>query len=98
MMKLHPKKARRHESTKAQRGRSGFSLIAVLLAVLILGVGVISSAALFPAGIVQQRLSVDDGMGPRVANNALSILRSKLKQDDFGYFFTAPVPPNSHPT
>ncbi len=50
----------------------------------ILGIGVISVAALFPAGIAQQRHSVDDVIGPVVANNALSVLRSKLRPEDFG--------------
>jgi len=78
--------------------RRAFSLIEVLLAVFILGVGVISIAALFPAGIVQQRLSVDDVMGPMVANNALTVLHSKLHQDDFGYVTTASLTNPGHET
>lgn len=70
-----------------------FSLIEVLLAIFILGVGVISIAALFPAGIAQQRLSIDDTVGPIVANNAMAILRSKLVPDDFGYLYIF-----THPT
>lgn len=69
-----------------QSSPRAFSLIEVLLAIFILGIGVIGIAALFPAGIAQQQRSVDDVMGPLVANNALSVLRSKLKQDDFGSF------------
>jgi len=64
--------------------RRGFSLIEVLMAIFILGVGVISIAALFPAGIAQQRQSTDDVMGPIVANNALAVLRTKIEQEDFG--------------
>jgi len=64
----------------------GFSLIEVLLAVFILGIGVISIAALFPAGISQQRQSVDEVNGPIVANNAIALLRLKLRADDFGTF------------
>lgn len=67
------------------RGR-GFSLVEVLLAILILGIGIISIAALFPAGIAQQRLANDDVMGPIVANNAISIIRSRVRQEDFGTF------------
>jgi prepilin-type N-terminal cleavage/methylation domain-containing protein len=63
-----------------------FSLIEVLLAIFILGVGVISIAALFPAGIVQQRQSVDEIVGPVVANNAMEIIRSKIRAADFGTF------------
>jgi prepilin-type N-terminal cleavage/methylation domain-containing protein len=65
--------------------RRGFSLIEVLLAVFILGIGIISIGAIFPAGIVQQRQSLDDALGPIVADNALAILRAKLSQSDFGF-------------
>ena len=64
----------------------GFSLIELLLAIFILGVGVISVAAVFPAGIIQQRRAQDDVLGPVVAEAALATLRSKLSQDDFGTF------------
>jgi prepilin-type N-terminal cleavage/methylation domain-containing protein len=72
--------ARRNHAPRA------FSLIEVLLAIFILGVGVISIAALFPAGIAQQRASVDDSIGPTIANNAISLLRTKLSPEDFGTF------------
>ncbi|MCH8344490.1 MAG: hypothetical protein IH983_10935 [Planctomycetes bacterium] len=92
MMRKAPRhqgiKASRHQGIEASRHRGGrvaFSLIEVLLAVFILGVGVIAIAALFPAGIAQQRQSVDDTIGPIVANNALAVLRSKLRIDDFGF-------------
>ena len=65
--------------------RRGFSLIEVLLAVFILGIGIISIGAIFPAGIVQQRQSLDDALGPIVADNALATLRAKLSQSDFGF-------------
>ncbi len=66
--------------------RRGFSLVEVLLAVFILGIGVISIAAIFPAGITLQRQSNDDVMGPQVAQQAMAVLRSKLTQEDFGSF------------
>ncbi|MGA1399462.1 MAG: type IV pilus modification PilV family protein [Phycisphaerales bacterium] len=68
-----------------RRQRRGFSLIEVLLAVFILGIGIISIGAIFPAGIVQQRQSLDDALGPIVADNALATLRAKLSQKDFGF-------------
>ncbi|MHC4320369.1 MAG: type IV pilus modification PilV family protein [Planctomycetota bacterium] len=71
---------------RAIQPRRAFSLTEVLLAIFILGIGVIAVAALFPAGIAQQRQSVDDIIGPIVANNALSVLRLKLEPDDFGTF------------
>ena len=68
-----------------RRHEGGFSLIEVLMAIIILAIGMISIAALFPAGIAQQRRSVDDVMGPIVANNALAVLRNKLRPEDFGF-------------
>lgn len=65
--------------------RRGFSLIEVLLAIFILGIGIISIGAIFPAAIVQQRQSFDDAMGPLVAENALALLRTRLRQSDFGF-------------
>lgn len=66
--------------------RAAFSLVEVLLAVFILAIGIISIAALFPAGIAQQRLTNDDFMGPIVANHAMSIIRSKVSAEDFGTY------------
>jgi prepilin-type N-terminal cleavage/methylation domain-containing protein len=89
----------RHRVTGSSRRKRahGFSLIEVLMAIFILGIGVISIAALFPAGIAQQQRSNDDIIGPLVAQNALTVIRSKVSQDDFGTFedFTDPTaPPN----
>ena len=70
----------------SRSGHRGFSLVEMLLAVFILGIGVISIAALFPAGITLQRQAADDTLGPLVAKNAFATLRSKLSQGDFGDF------------
>jgi prepilin-type N-terminal cleavage/methylation domain-containing protein len=69
----------------ARRAR-GFSLVELLLAIFILGIGVISVAAVFPAGIALQRQTNDDTLGPMVAQHAISVLRSRVKQEDFGSF------------
>jgi hypothetical protein len=53
------------------------------MAIFILGIGVISIASLFPAGIQQQQQSADDVLGPTVARNAMAVLRSKLTEADF---------------
>jgi hypothetical protein len=58
----------------------------VLISIFILGIGVIGIAALFPAGIAQQRSSVDDVIGPIVADNAVALLRTRLEPGDFGTF------------
>ena len=77
---------RRNTTTTRRRASSGFSLVEMLLAIFILGIGVISISALFPAGIVMQRQSTDDLLGPVVAKNALGMLRARLTQSDFGGF------------
>ena len=66
--------------------RRAFSLVELILAIFVLGIGMISVAALFPAGIIQQQFAEDDVYGPIVANHALSVLRTRLSQDDFGSF------------
>jgi prepilin-type N-terminal cleavage/methylation domain-containing protein len=66
--------------------RRGFSLVELILAIFILGIGMISVAALFPAGIIQQQYAEDDVYGPIVAKHALSVLRTRLGQEDFGTF------------
>lgn len=66
--------------------RRGFSLIELLLAIFILGVGIISVAAVFPAGIIQQRRTQDDVLGPVIAEAAMATIRSKVSQSDFGTF------------
>ncbi|MHC4304475.1 MAG: type IV pilus modification PilV family protein [Planctomycetota bacterium] len=66
--------------------RNGFTLMEVLIAIFILGIGVIGIAALFPAGIAQLRSSVDDVLGPVVADNAMALLRARLEPGDFGTY------------
>ncbi|MCH2152618.1 MAG: prepilin-type N-terminal cleavage/methylation domain-containing protein [Phycisphaerales bacterium] len=68
-------------SGKATRG---FSLIELLMSIMILAIGLLSVAALFPAGIVQQQRAKDDVDGPAVAKAAMDMIRSRLSQEDFG--------------
>jgi len=70
----------------ARTNRRGFSLAELLLAIFILGIGVISVASIFPAGITLQRQSNDDTLGPMVAESAMALIRSRLHQSDFGAF------------
>ena len=72
--------------SSVRRQRRGFSLVELILAIFVLGIGMISIAALFPAGIVQQQFAEDDVFGPIVAKHAMSVLRSRLSQEDFGTF------------
>lgn len=73
-------------ATSARSAKRAFSLVELLLAIFILGIGVISISALFPAGIIMQRQSTDDILGPLVAKNALGLLRARLNPTDFGGF------------
>lgn len=67
-----------------QSDRRAFSLIELLMSIMILAIGLISVAALFPAGIIQQQRAKDSIDGPSVARSAMESLRGKLSQSDFG--------------
>ena len=66
--------------------RRGFTLVELILAIFILGIGMISVAALFPAGIAQQQASEDEVYGPIVAKHAFDLIRSRVTQEDFGTY------------
>jgi len=66
--------------------RRGFTLVELIIAILVLGIGLVLLAAIFPAGIAQQQFSNDDVFGRVVADHALSVIRSKVGSDDFGTF------------
>ena len=73
-----------HATSMHPNSPRGFSLIELLLSIFILGIGIISIAAVFPAGIIQQRKTQDDVMGPVVAEAAMAAIRTHLSQADFG--------------
>ncbi len=62
----------------------GFSLIELLMAIFILGIGLISIAALFPAGVMLQQRAEDELNGPLVASHAIELIRSRISSEDFG--------------
>ena len=64
----------------------GFSLIELLLAIFILGVGIISIAAVFPAGISSAASAQTTSSVRRSRNRRWALIRSRLSQDDFGTF------------
>jgi len=83
------KASSRRSAAAGHRGieaRRGFSLVEMLFAIFILGLGVISIASLFPVGLTQQLRSTDAIIGPTIANNALEVIRGKVSADDFGWF------------
>lgn len=69
-----------------QYAHRAFTLVELIIAIFILGIGMISIASLFPAGIKQQEIAEDDVYGPLVARHAMELLRTRLKQEDFGCF------------
>ncbi|MBX3355094.1 MAG: type II secretion system protein [Phycisphaeraceae bacterium] len=66
--------------------RRGFTLVELIIAILVLGMGLVMLAAIFPAGIAQQQFSNDDVFGRVVADHAIAVIRSKVRQEDFGTF------------
>ncbi len=83
-------------SQPSPASRRAFSLPEMLLAVFILGIGIISIAALFPVGLTQQRRSTDDLIGPVIAENAFQVIRSKVSASDFGWDVEAPLQPGDY--
>jgi len=75
---------RQHERTRADRpGRSaGFSLVELLVAIAILGVGLAMAAALFPTAIKQNEFSFNDTLGMIICKNALATVKAKATYED----------------
>jgi prepilin-type N-terminal cleavage/methylation domain-containing protein len=56
--------------------RRGFSLVEVLLAMFILGIGMIMVASVFPVGANWTRQTTEDSVAQTVVQNALSVIRT----------------------
>jgi prepilin-type N-terminal cleavage/methylation domain-containing protein len=59
----------------AARSRGGFTLIEVLMGVLVLGLGLLGLAAVFPAVVLQQKAAADAVEGDVAATTAEAVLR-----------------------
>ena len=81
----------RCNSHSGNRGRSGFSLIEVLLSVGILGVGMSMVAAIFPVAAREAQDSSNAELGSIMCDNALGIVKAILSggQRDYGTITTA---------
>jgi len=62
-------------------GRSGFTLIEILMAIGILAVGLLMAAALFPTAVKVNQYAYNNSMGSLICENGLAVLRSKLNHD-----------------
>lgn len=69
----------RHMTTRSRRDCSGagFTLLEVMFSILILGVGLIAIASIFPVAGHMQRKTFDVMMSQQVADNAKSMLQSR---------------------
>src|SRR2546428_3654731 len=61
---------------------AGFSFIEVLFAVMILGVGFIMTAAIFPVAIQQAKTSSDETVSTAVAWNAFNLIQETLGDEE----------------
>jgi prepilin-type N-terminal cleavage/methylation domain-containing protein len=61
------------------RTAKGYSLIELMIAIGIMGVGLVMAAALFPAGIRETELSRNDTLGTMIADNGVALLKAKLR-------------------
>ncbi len=79
------------------RASCAFTLVEVLIAIAILGVGITMAAALFPTAIKQNQRSANDTIGMIVAKNALAVVKAKVTAtaatlgDSFEDIGTAPL-------
>jgi len=60
----------------AGRDRSGFTLIEVLIGVIVLGLGLLGLASIFPAVVVQQRQAADAVQGDSTSKSVESFIRA----------------------
>src|SRR5258706_10318958 len=71
------------------RTRAGFTFMEILFAVIIMGVGMIMVAAMFPAAIKQTQANVEDGASVTVSRSAINVMAQLGRQKQV----PAPAPP-----
>lgn len=74
--------------------RRGFTLVEILIAVLVLSLGLLGLAAVFPVVVREQRIAVDETRGVEAAAAAESWLRS---HETLGFRAVLPPRPNQGP-
>lgn len=74
---------------RLRRDKGGFSLVELMIAIGILGVGMIMIATAFPAAIMENKESADDTMSTILAENALALIRTNLTHGQVNLVATA---------
>jgi len=87
-MKIEEKlESRTQPSTSSVRGkrevRSGFAFTEVLFAVMVLGIGFIMIAAMFPVTIKQTQSTYEESAGAGMAREAIAYLQSQASEANF---------------
>lgn len=74
-----------------RRGRTGFSFTELLFAVMILGIGFILVAAIFPVGLAQTKSNFDETQTASLARSASATLQRLAKESDFNNTAITPL-------
>ena len=80
--------------------RSGITLTEILIAILIMGVGLVSLATLFPLGLLRAQRALRDSRSTLLAESAISEVgaRNLLNYESFYFsqWYNYPNPPNAN--
>ena len=82
-------------SSRQRRRRRGFSFAEVMFAVIVLGIGFIMVAAIFPVAIQQTRLTVDESTAAAVARQATAVLEQLAAGSEKGTTAGEPLFPST---
>src|SRR3712207_3189828 len=82
----------------ARRRGNGFSFAEVMFAVIILGIGFIMVAAIFPVAIQQTRMTVDETSAAAIARDAIALIQRVAEGSETAGPGTPPTPlfPNTN--
>ncbi|MBM4068864.1 MAG: prepilin-type N-terminal cleavage/methylation domain-containing protein [Planctomycetes bacterium] len=74
----------------ARQARSGMTLIEVLVAIFVMGIGLIALLALFPIGVLRMAQAIQDGRTGHIAKNADAVAAAKGARTDAQLNFIPP--------
>lgn len=70
--------------------RSGATLVEVLVAIFVMGIGMMALLTLFPIGVLTMRQAIQDDRTGHAATSALAVAKMKISPSRFDAFFTQP--------